>query len=654
MRLRARARGRFLFRRQAAADRRGTTPGHRARGAGLHWLVKGRMAQSGKVRSMEDRTGSRIFRIGVLGVAVSIAAAVCIARLAWLQALPGVLPAAADWAGRAVAGRFDRLVVDTGRGRIVDRNGLSLVGLPYPALAAFPVRGPRGSDAQYRKLAETVGMPPDELRGWLDGLEEPAFLRDREGRAPLRLGSREAGEAEAAGLAGVHVLTWTPRDSSVLGAQHVVGFLSRDPGLLAELYAEEAARGEVLLDTQIGAMGLERSLEKLLRGPGPVVVQRRRSAGGEPVGDGLRIAGKAGGYHPLTVRTTLDGLLQRKLSSLADRAGLEEGAIVVLDAATGDLLAMVSRPAYDPLRLAPDLAGTENHALRAVPPGSIFKIVTLAAALDAGVVHPRERFRCDGEYGRYGLSCWKEGGHGELTPEEAFAQSCNVAFAAMAERLTPEQLAAAADRLGFGRPLIRPVRRPGAGGDIRLLPEEESGRIFAGRPDAGDGGLLAQTAIGQRDAAATPLQAAAAVAALVNGGRVPAPRIVAEIRYADGSRMAAFAPAESPSRFGRISPRTAAFLMRGMEAVVREGTGRALRDAAWPLAGKSGTAQAVKDGRPVNHQWFAGYGPVGKPRYTAAVVALNRPAGSPHLAAELFRQVMDCLAAHEASSASVR
>ena len=602
----------------------------------------------------QDRTERRIRRIGLLGVAATIAAAVLVCRLAWLQVLPGVLPAAADVTERAVVSRFDRLVADTGRGRIVDKSGVSLVGLPYPALAAFPVSGPRGAAGQYAQLAEAVGMPPDELRSWLESLAEPAFLMDREGRAPLPLHGQSASMAEKAGLAGVYVLPYTPRDSSILGAQHVVGFVSQDPGRLAELYAEEAARGEMPLDAKIGGMGLERSLEKLLRGSGPVIAQRRRNAGGDPVPGSLRIVQGRSGYYPLTVRTTLDGRLQRELSALADRAGLEEGAIVVLDAATGDIAAMVSRPAYDPLRIAPGLPGTENHALRAAAPGSIFKLVTLAAALDAGVVHPKERFRCDGEYGRYGLSCWKEGGHGVLTLEEAFAQSCNVAFAQIAERLAPEQLAAAADRLGFGRPLIRPIRWPGAGGEVRPLPEEESGRVFAGRPDARDGGLLVQTAIGQRDAAATPLQAAAAVVALLHGGRVPAPRIVADIRYASGGRMAAFGTAESPSRFGRVSPRTAAFLLHGMEAVVREGTGRALRDAAWPLAGKSGTAQAMKDGRPVNHQWFAGFGPVGRPRYAAAVVALNRPEGSEHQAVLLFRQVMDILAAHEESSASVR
>jgi cell division protein FtsI/penicillin-binding protein 2 len=603
---------------------------------------------------MEDRTGRRIRRIGLIGVAATVAAAVCIGRLAWLQVLPGVVPAAADLTERAVESRFDRLVADTGRGRIVDRTGLSLVGLPHAALAAFPVSGPRGSDAQYEMLAEAVGIRKDELRGWLDGLAEPAFLMDPEGRAPLPLRGPAASAAEEAGLAGVHVLPYTPRDSSVLGAQHVVGYVSENPGLLAGLYAEEAARGVMPLNAKIGGMGLERSLEKLLRGPGPVVAQRRRNAGGGPLPGALRIVRAGSGYFPLTVRTTLDGRLQRELSALADRAGLKEGAIVVLDAATGDITAMVSRPAYDPLRIAPGLSGTENNALRAAAPGSIFKVVTLAAALDAGVVHSGERFRCDGEYERYGLSCWKEGGHGVLTLEEAFAQSCNVAFAQIAERLAPEQLAAAADRLGFGRPLIRPVRWPGADGAVRPLPEEESGRVFAGQPPAHDGGLIVQTAIGQRDAAASPLQAAAAVVALLHGGRVPAPRIVAEIRYASGSRMAAFGPAESPSRFGRVSPRAAAFLLRGMEAVVREGTGRSMRNAAWPLAGKSGTAQAAKDGRPVNHQWFAGYGPVGRPRYAAAVVALNRPPDSAHQASELFRQVMDVLAAHEESSASVR
>ena len=602
----------------------------------------------------DDRAGRSIRRIGMLGIVFTVVSAVCIARLAWLQVLPAALPAAADMTGRAVAGRFDRLVVDAGRGRIVDRNGLSLVGEPYPALAAFPADGPRGDDAAYKKLAEAVGLPPEKLRARLDGLREPAFLPDREGRAPLPLDGRAAERAREAGLAGVHLLPYAPRDSSVLSAQHVVGYISQNPALLAELYAEEAATGDIPLSAEIGGMGLERSLEKLLRGPGPVVAQRRRDAAGGPMPGGVRIARKSSEYYPVTVRTTLDGRLQKRLSDLADRAGLAEGAIVVLDAATGDIMAMVSRPDYDPLRIAPGLAGTENHALRAVAPGSVFKIVTLAAALDAGVVRPRERFRCGGEYGRYGLSCWKKGGHGELTLEEAFAESCNVAFAEIAERLTPEQLAAAADRLGFGRPLVRHVRLPGTGGEIRPLPEEESGRVFAGPPDERDGGLLVQTAIGQRDAAATPLQAAAAVVALLHGGRVPAPRIVAEIRYASGGRMASFGPAESPSRFGRVSPRTASFLLRGMEAVVREGTGSGLRSAVWPLAGKSGTAQAVKDGRPVNHQWFVGYGPVGRPRYAVAVAALNRPPDSAHQAAALFRQVMDALAAHEESSVSVR
>lgn len=605
---------------------------------------------------MDGRTERRIRRIGLLGVTATCAAAVFIARLAWLQVLPAVVPGAgaADITAQAVGRQFDRLVLDEGRGRIVDRHGTSLTGKSYAALAAFPADGLRGDEARYERAAAAAGMTAGELRAWLDGLREPAFLMDIEGRLPRPLPPQAAEEAAEAGLAGVYVLPYTPRDSAQFGAQHAVGFISRHPERLAELYAEEAARGRMPLDAKIGGMGLERSLEKLLRGTGPTAAQRRRTAGGAPASDRLRFVHPGGSYYPLTIRTTLDGPLQQSLAKLADQAGLREGAIVVLDAGSGDIAAMVSRPAFDPLRIPQDFAGTENHALRAVAPGSIFKIVTLAAALDSGVVHAGEKFRCDGAYGKYGLSCWKEGGHGVLTPEEAFAQSCNVAFAAMAERLSPHQLAAEADRLGFSRLLVRPVSWPGSGGDIRPLPEEESGRVFAGQPDAADTGLMAQTGIGQRDAAVSPLQAAAAVAALLHGGRVPAPRIVTEIRYASGGRMAAFGPSAAPSRYGRVSPAAARVLLRAMERVVREGTGRPLRDAVWPLAGKSGTAQAMKDGRPVNHQWFVGYGPVHRPRYAVSVVALNRPPGSAHQAMTLFKQVMDTLVAYEESSATVR
>lgn len=126
----------------------------------------------------------------------------------------------------------------------------------------------------------------------------------------------------------------------------------------------------------------------------------------------------------------------------------------------------------------------------------------------------------------------------------------------------------------------------------------------------------------------TPLQAANLAATIVNGGRVAEPALVKEIDFADGQRLAALRSHASPSAHGQISPRTAAMLRRGMEQVVASGTGRGLHRAAWPLAGKSGTAESGRPGAG-NSQWFIGYGPADHPRYAVAVLAEERPEEAP-------------------------
>src|SRR5690606_15537971 len=114
--------------------------------------------------------------------------------------------------------------------------------------------------------------------------------------------------------------------------------------------------------------------------------------------------------------------------------------------------------------------------------GSIFKIVVAAAALEYGVAAPREKFVCNGEYGKYGFSCWKKDGHGHLTFEEAFAASCNITFAELAKRLTAEQLQHTANMLGIGRPIgwesVVSTNRS-AGEVFRQFDAEEAGRVFA-------------------------------------------------------------------------------------------------------------------------------------------------------------------------------
>jgi penicillin-binding protein 4B len=599
----------------------------------------------------------RMRRIALLGAGAVIIAGLYLARLAVLQVPSFYASTSSELAVKAVRQRQEGLVLDTGRGHIVDRFGQPIAGVGIRALAAFPMpEGRRGTTEQLEALADALDADAAQLSNWLDRLREPALWAaspappsGHTGQAPpMSLEPDAEAAVRASGVNGVYVVPYTLRYPEPHPAAHAIGFISQHPEYVAELYASELAHGRMKLTDEVGGAGLEKALDRLIRGAGHTVAYHSGHT------EGVRITRPVNPYYPLTAVTTLDLELTRKLEAYAERAGLERGAIVVLDAASGDIAAMVSRPSYDPHRIGTHLPATANHALRAIAPGSIFKLVTEAAALDAKLASPGELFHCDGEHEPYGLSCWLEGGHGTLTLQEALAQSCNVAFAQLAERLSATQLERTADQLGLGRTVGWAGEAGSHGTSLRPLGEEEPGRVFSGQRPERDGGVLAQTGIGQRDAAVTPLQAANLVVTLLHLGEVHAPRLVTEIRYANGQRLAGMPVQGAPSQQGEIARSTAKVLLRGMELVVKEGTGQQLQQATWRLAGKSGTAQAYDKGRPTNHQWFIGYGPVASPRYAVAVMAEHRPAGSSNQATAVFGGVMDIIAAHEASSAAVR
>ncbi|MFS0727427.1 peptidoglycan D,D-transpeptidase FtsI family protein [Paenibacillus sp. 1P07SE] len=589
----------------------------------------------------------------IIAVGMLVAAACLIGRLAWLQWVPALMPgsSADHWREASVHQREKAIRLASGRGHFTDRHGRAITGEMITGLAAFPVKyGTWGEPDEVKRLAALLGVTQEALLDWLSGLREPEFWRLDGDKEPMALTNEQLAELQHIRLDGVRALPYERRYRSAFAAKHAIGYISQHPELIAQSFAEQLAAGRMQLTDRIGGAGLERSLDPLLRGLGDAAashyVDGRRTA---LHGLDLRIVGPDNPYYPLQIRTTLDLQLQNLLEEAVDRAGLREGAVVVLDVHTADIVAMISRPLFDPYRLEEPGTDWANHALIAQPPGSLFKLVTAASALEHAVTEADESFHCDGEYGRYGLSCWKEGGHGTLSLQEALAQSCNIAFATLAERLDGTALSQTADRLGISRRVgwaaeqpLPPLSQP-----LRLLQEEQAGAVFAQPPRQRDGGQLAQTGIGQRDVRVTPLQAANLIVTLLRGGEVLAPRLVSEISYANGQRLMSLPVQPAPSAYGRIAPATAAVLLRGMESVVNEGTGRTIRDGAWQVAGKSGTAQALVDGRPCNHHWFAGYGPVQAPRYAVAVLAEDRPPGESNQATALFRTVMDRLAAIE-------
>jgi peptidoglycan glycosyltransferase len=326
-----------------------------------------------------------------------------------------------------------------------------------------------------------------------------------------------------------------------------------------------------------------------------------------------------------TVVTTIDAKLQR----VAKQAlGSLPGAVVALDPKSGEVLAMVGNPTYDPN----PLASHDPKAVRAAqkklvkdrdkpllsratqelfPPGSTFKLVTASAALENGM-HPDTQFPNPPAlqlpnstallHNFGGEHCL--GGIPKLTIAQALQVSCNVVFAQIGLKLGADKLVAQARAFGFDREIH--LETPLASGSIPPASD------FADAPS-----FVATSAIGQQDVRANPMQMALVGAAIANGGVEMVPHLVKEIRDADGRVVKTIAPEE----FGRpISEQTASQLTSMMVSVVNGGTGTAAQIPGIQVAGKTGTAE-TPSGNP--HAWFVSFAPAQNPRIVVAVVVLN-------------------------------
>jgi penicillin-binding protein 4B len=590
---------------------------------------------------------NRIFIILVVLVAVLI---VWNLRLFWIQiaASRSFSDRDIDLVHNSVIQREEGIVLHTGRGDFYDRLGRSLTGQDLSVLTIFPIHKEERSATERVSAIRQVGtwlkVPAAQWNQYLEKVTAPTIWA-MEGR-PVPLTTAQADGISALGLPHIRVMPYRQRYAAQQTAAQVIGYISQNPERLSELYTAQVHSGELQLHSKIGNAGLEKTFEPWLQGIGMTSVSLFTDSEKHPVnGLNVRIQQPENRYYPLKIMTTLDASLQGKVEQLMQRRKIQEGAVVVLDMATADTVVMASTPAFHPEHI--DL-GTEewsNRALKAVTPGSIFKTVTAAAALEEEAVHEHETFDCQGALGRFGFTCWKKEGHGRLTLEEGFAQSCNIVFAKVAERLGAAKLEEYARRLGV-------VQQVGWQGDLaqvgafRQWDAEDRGQVYAKSTNQADPGALAQTSIGQRDVQMTPLQAANLVVTLLHHGEVLSPRIVSEIRFQNDRLYEEFPVHPLDTDEKRISAATAKRLLQYMGGVVDHGTGSYLRNAKWDVAGKSGTAQITLPNRkPGVNQWFIGYGPVEKPRYAVSVVVHHQAEEETNKSIPLFQEVMDLLAA---------
>ena len=326
---------------------------------------------------------------------------------------------------------------------------------------------------------------------------------------------------------------------------------------------------------------------------------------------------------PRSVRLTVDAELQQ---AAFEALGNRSGAVVALDPATGAILAMASTPSFDPESLeGPDAAAAWEALLEApesplanraigeiYPPGSTFKTVVAAAAIDHGQAGPETTFPDRSEFelpgstatvSNFGGSLCADGT--EVTLLTALVRSCNTVFADLAIQVGPENLNETAEALGFNHELAFP------------LPVAPS--VFPYEEVAEDDAALGQSGLGERNVRATALQMAMVAGAIANEGNVMQPYVVDQVFDSEGETV----EQTEPDVLGRaVDPATATILTQMMERVVTEGTGTAATVPGVRVAGKTGTAQA---GGGSSYPWFIGFAPVDEPSIAIAVVFEPQP-----------------------------
>lgn len=587
-------------------------------------------------------------RIWISLLAITLLLSVLLGRLAWIQVIDAssFSRREVDLIGNSVAQRQFGIELDSGRGHFYDRNGLPITGTNVKSLIVFPVkRKGSATEASMNRIAQILGADEKLWNEQYTQSNVPKMWSDPATGLPIPLTASQASLIAKVDVSGVVVMDTVRRYPADAAAKHVIGFIGQNPQRIESLFAKQLIRGSMSLTSRIGVAGLEKTMEPYLQGAGKTSVSLFTDGTNRPLpGLDVRLVSPSNPYYPLRVNTTLDLDIQRQVERIMDDAGIKSGAAVVLDAKNADVIAIASRPDFDPQRIAPQQSNWGNKALKAIAPGSVFKTVVAAAALEEGVVKPGETFHCNGSLGKYGFTCWLPGGHGQVTLEQAYAQSCNIAFAKLMQRLSGDKLQEVSLRLGLDKQ-VGWTKASSAPKKWSQLDGEEQGQIFAGDVPSEDEGVRVQTAIGQRDVLVSPLQAANLVVTLLHGGEVLSPRTVRDVRYSFGGIVHSFPEQTVAKRSDSgLKSDTSQALLQWMQEVVRSGTGKPLQQAKWRLAGKSGTAETTVNGRAAVHQWFVGYGPVDHPRYAVAVVAENEPENGANRAVAAFRDVMDALA----------
>lgn len=498
------------------------------------------------------------------------------------------------------------------RGEILDRHGERLAyNISTPTIWVIPVQI-KDIPLTVAKLAPLLHMKAEIVKGMLT---KGQFIRQLKGGG-RKISLALAQKVRALKLPGV-VVAEDNRRYYPYGdlAAHILGFIGIDNQGLAGIEQRYNAplsgrRGHVAYLSDARGQQMPHSAEKLLS-----------------PGDGLHVQ--------LTIDKQIQTVMEREMERAMQELKPKQILSIAMDPNSGEILAMTSRPNYNPANYKDVSSEVYNRNLpiwMTYEPGSTFKIITLATALEEGKVDLlHDHFYDAGriEVGGVKLRCWKKGGHGSQTFLEVVQNSCNPGFVALGNRLGKETLFKYIRNFGFGHKT-----------NIDLS-GEASGILFklkrVGPVE------LATTAFGQ-GVSVTPIQQIAAVAAAINGGKLYRPHVAKALIHAE-TRMVID---EVKPQFVRqvISRETSAKVRDALEHVVAQGTGRQAFIDGYRVGGKTGTAQKVIHGRYSTHEHivsFVGFAPANKPKLIV-YTAVDNPQGIQFgglVAAPIVKRIME-------------
>lgn len=555
-------------------------------------------------------------RISWVGIGIMVILGVLVGRLVQIQLIDteSFSSHEINLIEASVKQRSQVLTLDDGRGKFYDRNGKALAHEEVPTLVLFPflksMSWPSG------KISAIIGVSEQKLLSEIESAKEPFPLKGNDGM-PLKLTAEQTKSVNALKIPGVFAVREKFYTKDTPAAQ-LIGSTIKYSSLKEKRYPDR----EISNDTRVGYNGLQNTFDEFLLSDGESQLVFHVDAKSGPLfGVDVKYVEPANPLYPVKVITTIDKSIQEVAERIVDAHGIKKGGIVLLNIETSEVLAMVSRPAFS--KLEPSGEGSVNYMLRQQTPGSVFKTVTAAAAIDYGLEAQPRTFDCNQGIDQDRPAQRKLG---QLTFKDSFAQSCNKTIAEVGQEMAnahPDYLEQYAEKLGV-------IGLSGWNGEVYHSPvtqlfNEEAGQIWNQNnadQQKKDMKMVAKSAIGQQDVQVSPLAIANMMATIARGGEKRMVKVVNKVEFSNGASVFQFPDKTIGGE--SLAPYTTMKMQELLRTVVssEQGTGHSLASLPYEVAGKTGTAQTNVEAKKLN-KWFAGYFPYKNPRYALVTVNLD-------------------------------